>query len=185
MTSSCFTLNFQLWIGQRKKTLVSDICSSFFFMNTFLASGYTHLMTGHPLTQDCVGMPITVSLWFLDSVWLFLQKLSYLRQILRTNRILHLTIHLVQTWYQGLLADLPWVLLLNLMSTHELLGSHKVNLTLGDSVCSLSVCLCLSIILCPSYSRSPQIYLISSPFHLSFHHCTRLLLTTEHYSGNY
>ena len=46
-------------------------------------------------------------LYVILCVWLFLQKLSHLRQIVGTNRILHLTIHLVQTWYQELLVDLP------------------------------------------------------------------------------
>lgn len=64
----------------------------------FCHLGCTHLMIGHPLIQGCVSMLMTVSIWFLDSVWLFLQKLSNLRQITETNRILHLTIHLVQTW---------------------------------------------------------------------------------------
>lgn len=163
MTSSCFTLNFQLWIGQRKKTLVSDICSSFFFMNTFLASGYTHLMTGHPLTQDCVGMPIAVSLWFLDSVWLFLQKLSHLRQLLGPIGLCTDNLSC---------ADLvPRVIsrpsLSSSVESHEHSGFHTVNLVPRHSFYSLRVCLCLSVILCPSYSRPSPIYLISSPFHLS------------------
>ena len=50
-------------------------------------------------------------------------KIIPFETIVGTNRILHPTIHLVQTWYQELLVDLPWVLLLNLMSTHELFSS--------------------------------------------------------------
>ena len=48
-----------------------------------------NLMRGLPLVCGCICKPETVSVWYLDSMWLHLQKLSLLRQIVASYRILH------------------------------------------------------------------------------------------------
>ena len=48
-----------------------------------------NLMRGLPLVYGCICKPETVSVWYLDSTWLHLQKLSHLRQIVASYRILH------------------------------------------------------------------------------------------------
>ena len=48
-----------------------------------------NLMRGLPPVCGCICKPETVSVWYLDSTWLHLQKLSHLRHIVASYRILH------------------------------------------------------------------------------------------------
>ena len=48
-----------------------------------------NLMSGLPPVCGCICKPETVSVWYINYTWLHLQKLSHLRQIVASYRILH------------------------------------------------------------------------------------------------
>lgn len=85
--------------------------------------------------------------------------------------------------YQELLAHPLLVLLLNFMSTHELLGFYTLNPVLEHSLYSLCGCFCLSVSLWPSYSRLSQSTHILFLLFSFLGPCVRIPSITEHLLG--
>ena len=87
MTWDCF-LPHSLLTGVRETTGLRQLLLSPFLCELpfCLHCMHTLLMTGLPPIPWWISKLITVSMWFLDSIWLSLKsKLAYLRQIIRTK----------------------------------------------------------------------------------------------------
>ena len=87
-------LQSSLWItGVKKKKKKAHWSQTFILFPSWVVFWLWldahNLMRGLPPVCGCICKPETVSVWYIDYTWLHLQKLSHLRQIVASYRILH------------------------------------------------------------------------------------------------